>query len=68
MDAFKITNFIMEKLNEKSQTAKSLAKELEIEKKTVNRHLYAMETLGIVEKQGETPPSFSLINTFNISQ
>lgn len=62
MDKFEITNNICEKLENANFSAKSLAKDLNIDKKTINRHLYAMETLGLVSKNETSPPVFALVN------
>lgn len=62
MEKYTITKNILDKLEHKSFSARSLSKELELDKKTINRHLYAMETLGVVSKKDESPPTFYLLN------
>ena len=62
MDKFDITQNLWNKLENANFPAKVLAKDLNIDKKIVNRHLYAMETLGLVSKENTSPPMFSLIN------
>lgn len=66
MEKIEITTRILEKLNVSGFSARNLAKDLELDKKTINRHLYAMETLGLVSKQGDSPPMFILINDLKI--
>uniref|UniRef100_A0A8C5QGG3 Adenosine deaminase RNA specific n=2 Tax=Leptobrachium leishanense TaxID=445787 RepID=A0A8C5QGG3_9ANUR len=45
-----------------SCTAKDLARRFRLEKKFINHHLYTLEKRGLLQREGESPPCWSLVN------
>ncbi|XP_018425579.1 PREDICTED: double-stranded RNA-specific adenosine deaminase-like [Nanorana parkeri] len=45
----------------RSHTARDLARQLRVEKKHVNHHLYKLENLQVVCKEGDKPPRWRLV-------